>query len=171
MDVFEAIRKRRSVRRFRGDEIPEEALEKLEEALIWAPSAGNLQSRKFYFVFRRDLKEKLARAAYYQEFVAEAPLVVVACMDRRISLHYGERGLSLYAPQDVAASVQNLMLAATGLGLGSVWVGAFKEREVAEVMGLPETLRPLALVPVGYPGEDPSPPRRVSRSEAVVYVR
>jgi len=170
VEVLTAIKTRRSIRKFESREIPREILRTLEESLIWAPSAGNLQSRKFFFVLRKETRAKLAIAAFKQEYVAEAPLVVVACMDSRITYHYGERGVSLYAPQDVAASVQNLMLAAHSLGLGTVWVGAFNEGRVSEILSLPSHLRPLALVPVGYPAEAPEPPPRVKREEAVTYV-
>ncbi len=171
MEVIEAVRKRRSIRSFEDRDIPDEVVAHLEDSLIWAPSAGNLQSRSFYFVYRQDVKEKLVRAAYDQDFISEAPLVVVCCADLRIELHYGGRGSSLYALQDVAASVQNLMLVATSLGLGTVWVGAFKEGAVYPVLGLPDHVRPVAIVPVGYPAEDPRAPARVKKDQAITYIR
>lgn len=171
MEVLEAIRGRRTVRRFKGAEIPESNLAVLEEALLSAPSAGNLQSRHFHFVFRKDLKQKLADAAYGQDFVREAPLAVVCCADLRIGRHYGERGISLYVLQDVAASVQNLMLAARSLGLGSAWVGALDENMISETLALPPYLRPVAIVPVGFPDEEPRPPERTKKEDAITYLR
>lgn len=171
MDVLEAIKVRRTVRRFKGAEIPENYLPVLEDALLSAPSAGNLQSRHFYFVFRNDLKEKLADAAYGQDFVRNAPLAVVCCADLRIGRHYGERGISLYVLQDVAASVQNLMLAARSLRLGTAWVGAFDENRVSETLGLPAYRRPVAIVPVGFPDEHPRPPERTRKEDAITYLR
>ncbi|MBI5420474.1 MAG: nitroreductase family protein [Deltaproteobacteria bacterium] len=171
MEVLEAIKRRRSVRRFKSAEIPENHLPALEESLLAAPSAGNFQSRRFYFVFRKDLREKIAEAAYGQDFIKEAPLAVVCCADLRIARHYGERGTSLYVLQDVAASVQNLMLAAESLGLGTVWVGAFDERKVSEILALPVWLRPVTVVPVGYPDEKPSPPDRIGKEQAIVPIR
>ncbi len=167
MNILDIIKERRSIRRFKPDPIPEEILNELKDALIWAPSAGNLQSRRFYFVFNREVKERLSGAALNQHFIAEAPLVIVCCADNRIERFYGSRGRELYALQDVAASIQNLMLLAHSRGLGSVWVGAFNEGEVSRVMGLPVHLRPVAIVPVGYPAESPSPPPRVKRDEAI----
>lgn len=171
MDVREAIRRRRSVRSFTPEEItgPEAAL--LKEALVWAPSSGNLQKRAFCFVYRRDVKHALAVAALGQRFMASAPLVVVASADLTIEDRYGPRGSGLYAIQDVAASVENLMLQATGLGLGSVWVGAFDEGEVARCLNLPDHLRPVALVPVGHPAREPKTPPRVAVDEAVREIR
>ena len=170
MRILEIIQGRRSVREFKHTEIPEEAIDALIEAIRWAPSAGNLQSRKFYFVFNQDIKRRLARAALNQNFLAEAPLVVVACLDRGIAARYGDRGVHLYSIQDAAVSVENMMLTAHELGLGSVWVGSFNERDVAEVMNLPDNLRPVAIVPIGYPARTPTAPPRNSREKAVEFI-
>jgi nitroreductase len=169
-NLLEIIKKRRSVRRFLDRDIPEEIVQQLVEALIWAPSAGNLQSRRFYFIRNRQLRDDLVVPAWGQNFIAEAPLAVVACADMRISAHYGGRGTDLYALQDVAASVQNLLLLACSHGLATVWVGAFDEQGVAQALGLPEYLRPVAIVPVGYPAEQPRAPRRLSHDKAVVFI-
>lgn len=137
------------------------------EAIIWAPSAGNLQSRKFYFVFNQRIKEKLAEAAFGQSFIAQAPLVIVGCTDEKVSLRYGERGKNLYSICDVAMSIQNLMLLAQNLGLGTCPVGAFDEKEVSKILNIPKSLRPIIIVPVGYPAEKPVAPPRVSKEKAV----
>lgn len=168
--LLEIIKKRRSIRKFQHREIPEHLVDELIEALIWAPSAGNLQGRRFYFVRDQAVKDGLVRAAGGQGFIAEAPLAIAACADMRIGSHYGQRGTELYALQDVAASVQNLMLLACEHGLATAWVGAFDEQIATEVLGLPKHLRPVAIVPVGYGAQKPSAPRRVSREEAVVFV-
>ncbi|MHC4550230.1 MAG: nitroreductase family protein [Planctomycetota bacterium] len=170
MEVMEAIRKRRSIRCFERRKIPSPMLDALILALRWAPSAGNLQSRRFYFVLDPRRRRRLAHLALEQTFVAEAPLAVVACADHRIRKEYGERGVTLYAPQDVAASLQNLLLAAHAAGLGSCWVGAFDEEGVRRLLKLPRHLRPVAIVAVGFPREDPAPPARVRRRQAVVFV-
>lgn len=170
MSLLEIIKKRRSVRKFQRKEIARDVVDELIEALIWAPSAGNLQSRKFYAISSPEVKENLARAAWGQGFIAEAPLVIVACADMRISAYYGSRGTDLYALQDVAASIQNLLLLAHEHGLGAVWVGAFDEGGVAEALRLPKHLRPVAIVPVGYPAEQPPAPKRMPREKAVEFV-
>jgi len=173
MNILDVIKHRRSVRDFTDRKIPESAIDILAEALRWAPSAGNLQSRKFYFVFNENVRNKLSKAGFrsdYVSFIARAPLVIVACADHRISSRYGERGMRLYCIQDTAASVQNLLLTAHDLGLGTCWVGAFKEEKVREVLKLPANLRPVAIVPVGYPAQTPKAPDRVPRSDAVEFV-
>lgn len=171
MKILDAVRERRSIRKFLPKEIPEAILEDLKEALIWAPSAGNLQARKFYFVFDKSIKEKFAAAALNQRFIAKAPLVIVACTDSQISWRYGERGVNLYAIQDVAVSIMGMMLVAHEARLGSVWVGAFHEEEVSRILKLPSNLRPVAIVSVGYPSSIPSAPPRVSKDYAIETIK
>jgi nitroreductase len=170
MDILKAVKERRSIRNFQKKKIPDQLLDKLMEALIWAPSAGNLQARKFYFVVDEKIRKMIAAAALNQNFIAEAPLVIVGCTDSRISLKYGERGVYLYSVQDVSASIMCMMLVAHEHGLGSVWVGAFREEGVFKVLDLPEYLRPVAIVPVGYPSKVPGPPPRISKKEAMEVI-
>lgn len=171
MEILDAVRGRRSIRRYRRTPIPENLLETLEESLREAPSAGNLQARRFYFVFREEIRKRLSVAAFGQEFIEEAPLSVVCCADLKLAGPYGDRGRSLYCLQDVAASIQNLMLVAYSLGLGTVWVGAFDERETSRILSLPAHLRPVAIIPVGFPAEKPVRPRKVPREESIVSLR
>jgi nitroreductase len=168
-NVLKVIKERRSIRDFQKEDIPEEVVKKLVDAVIWAPSAGNLQSRKFYFVRDKNTKKALAAAALNQTFISEAPLVVVGCADSRIGSRYGERGINLYAIQDVACSIMNMMLTAHENGLGTVWVGAFKESDVFEILDMPHNLRPVAIVPVGHPSRMPAAPSRVSVKEAIEF--
>ncbi len=170
MNLLDIIKNRRSIRKFEDKKIPEEVIDKLAEALIWAPSAGNLQSRKFYFVFNQEIKKELAKAALFQDFIAQAPLVIVGCTDNKIEKRYGERGKNLYSICDVAASIQNMLLLTHEQGLGTCWIGAFKEKEISKILNLPENLIPIALVSVGFPGEEPLAPPRVSKSEAIEIV-
>ncbi len=168
MEVLEAIRTRRSIRRYMPEEVPWEHVETLIDAARWAPSAGNLQPWEFVVVQDQGLKEKLARAALGQSFVAEAPVVVVVCADPlRSARVYGPRGSGLYCIQDTAAATQNMLLAAHALGLGTCWVGAFDEVAVRRVLGIPPEVRPVAVVPIGHPAERPRPPRRRGLGEII----
>ena len=171
MDILKAVKERRSLRDFQKKGIPDALLDRLAEALIWAPSAGNLQARKFYFVKQPDIKNKIAAAALNQSFIAEAPLVIVGCTDSRISGKYGERGVYLYSIQDVALSIMGMMLVAHENGLGSCWVGAFNEADIRKILDIPNHLRPVAIVPVGYPAKIPYPPPRVSIKDAVEVIK
>ena len=170
MDILKAVKERRSIRDFEKKEISEKIIDKLIEALIWAPSAGNIQARKFYFIKDKTVKRKIAAAALNQQIIAEAPLVIVGCTDSRIFSTYRERGVYLYSVQDVACSIMGMMLVAHELGLGSTWVGAFYEDQVSKSLAMPKNLRPVAIVVVGYPSKIPQAPPRVSREEAVDFV-
>jgi len=167
MEVFEAIRKRRSIRKFDPNkEVTDRQIEKLLEAARWAPSAGNLQSWFFVVVKNKKTKQELAKATLGQDFIAQAPVIIISCADlERSASRYGGRGKKLYAFQDATIATQNLWLAVTEMGLGAVWVGAFNEDEVSQTLNLPSHLRPIAIFPIGYPAESPEPPPRRSIKE------
>ncbi len=168
MDLREAIRNRRSVRAFRPEPVPEEAIRELLALAAWAPSAGNLQSRDFVVVRDEARRRALAAAALDQDFVAQAPAVVVVCANaRRVEGKYGRRGRELYMVQDAAASTQNLLLAAHDAGLGACWVGAFDEDAVRKILGLTAGIRPVAIIPIGRPAEPSEPSDRLSLDDVV----
>ena len=166
MDFLKIIKARRSIRSFKPDKLDETQLQALKDAIKYAPSAGNLQSRVFYIVRNQRIKEQIVEAAYGQSFIAQAPVVFVGIAHLgRVAGRYGRRGTTLYCLQDVAASVQNLMLSACSLGLGSCWVGAFDEVKAAKILELPKELRPVVIVPVGYAGEKSNKPTILSDDE------
>lgn len=111
------------------------------------------------------MRTALARAALDQEFLAQAPAVLVVCLNYSRITKYGRRGRDLYAIQDAAAATQNLLLAAHEAGFGATWVGAFDEGAVSRLLGLPNHVRPVALVPIGRPAESPAPPERLPLAE------
>ncbi|MEM3726544.1 MAG: nitroreductase family protein [Candidatus Bathyarchaeia archaeon] len=161
MDVFEAIKGRRSIRAFQNRDVPPETVDRLIDAARWAPSAGNIQPWEFIIVRKPETKRRLAEAALEQTFIEEAPVVIVVCADEnRSSRGYSTRGKTLYCLQDTAAAIQNIHLAAYALGLGSCWVGAFREDEAKKILKTPDGVRPVAIIPVGYPAEKPQPRNR-----------
>jgi len=152
MDLWTTIDARHSVRRFDPSEVGSATVKKILEAAIRAPSAGNQQPWHFYVVRSKEIKLGLAQAAYGQGFVAQAPVVIVVCADpERSATRYGTRGRELYCLQDTAAATEHVLLAATALGLGACWVGAFDEKAAARALQLPSHLRPVAMVPIGHP--------------------
>lgn len=168
VEILDLLAARRSVRRFNPLPIPDALLTALSDALACAPSAGNLESRRFFLVRDPKRRRMLARATRGQsDAAAGASLLVVACAQLCSASLYHRRGVELYAAMDVAASVENLLLAAHAAGLGAVWIGEIDEAEVSLVMALPSELRPLSIVAVGWPAERPAPPRRLPRSELV----
>jgi nitroreductase len=149
-DPLTPIFERRSCRAFRPDPIPKEDLDRLLESMRMAPSAGNCQPWRFLVVQSKEEREALAVAAFGQDFIAEAPIAIVVCGEAaRSSARYESRGRDLYVLQDTAAATENLLIAATALGYGSCWIGAFDEAEAARALSLPQKLRPVAIVPIG----------------------
>lgn len=171
MDVIEAIKRRRSIRRFLEKEVDEKIVKEILECAILAPSEGNLQPWRFYVIKNKELKEKLAVCAFGQKFIASAPICIVVCADLKRTSPYGERGRSLYCLQSTAAAIQNMMLYAVSKGLGTCWVGAFDERKVSQALFLPSHLRPVALIQVGYPAESPSAPPRTPLKNVVEEIK
>jgi nitroreductase len=162
MDYFEAVKTRHSVRAFQKKPVEEEKISRIIEAINLAPSAGDLQAYEVVIVKDPMLKDKLAKAAFGQSFVSEAPVcfVFVACPERS-SRKYARRGSELYCVQDASIATTYAMLAAIALGLSSTWVGAFDEEAAARAIGATGGKRPVAMLPVGYPAESPeSTPRR-----------
>ncbi|MHA1409225.1 MAG: nitroreductase family protein [Candidatus Odinarchaeia archaeon] len=169
MSIMDIIRKRKSIRKFKQKPLLKETIQELIYAAVEAPSAGNLQPWKFIIVMEKETKDKLVVAALGQRFIAEAPVVIVVCAEPFISSrYYGERGAKLYCIQDTAAAIENMLLFASSKNLGACWVGAFNEKEVSRILNIPNTLIPVALVPVGYPAEDPQKPSR-KPIESVIY--
>jgi nitroreductase len=170
MEVLEAIKGRRSIRAFIGKGVKQKIVEKLIDAARWAPSAGNIQPWEFIIVQKPEIKRRLAEAALDQTFIEEAPVVIAVCAhENRSSEGYGIRGKTLYCIQDTAAAIQNIHLAAYSLGLGTCWVGAFREEEAREILETPLGVRPIAIIPVGCPAESPPPPSRRPLRQIIHY--
>lgn len=172
-DLFEAISQRRSVRHFKPDPVPDDTVRRIVECGLKAPSAGNIQPWQLLIVKNPELKADLAKAAFGQKFVEAAPVVVVVLAEpERSAGKYGRRGAELYSIQDTAACVQNMLLAVVGFGLGACWVGAFDEQAAGEALDLPDHMRPVAMVPIGYAEERPTPrrPRQERPWDEVVTV-
>lgn len=170
--AIKAILERRSCRSFRSDPLPAEHMDMLIESMRRAPSAGNRQPWRFYVVTSQNKKRALAEAAYGQEFIIPAPVVfVVATVSAESYDRYGDRGRRLFCIQDTAAAVENLMLAATALGYGSCWIGAFDDAAVAKVLSLPSGHQPVALIPVGRPARFGRRTGRRPPEEVVIKVK
>ena len=167
MECMEAIKERRSIRRFKSKAIGKEMVDTLLSAAKMAPSAGNLQARDFIIITQDTTKRKLANAALGQTFIEKAPLVIVAVANlERSSRKYGSRG-TLYAIEDTSAGIMNLLLCAHSMGLATCWIGAFDEGAVNEILKLPPKTMPIAIIPVGYPDERPATPVRMGIDKVV----
>jgi nitroreductase len=168
MDFFEVVKQRHSMRSFKATLVEQEELERILESANRAPSAGNLQGYEIYLVKKASDRSALARAAGGQGFVAEAPVsLVFLAHPMRSSPQYGARGASLYAVQDATIACTFAMLAATTLGLATVWVGAFDDNAVSRVIRAPAALRPVAILPIGYAAAQPEPTSRRTLQDLV----
>jgi nitroreductase len=168
LDLFEAIKSRRSVRAFTQEDVSKEEIEKLIDAARRAPSAGNIQPWEFIVVRKTETKHRLSAAALDQTFIEKAPVVIVVCANQTLSSRrYGARGSHLYCLQDTGAAIQNILLTACALKLATCWVGAFKEEEARKALNLPEGVRPVSIIPVGHPAEKPMARSRRPLSEIV----
>jgi nitroreductase len=171
MELFEVIKTRHSIRAFTGRSIEPEKLQAILEAANRAPSAGNLQAYEIFAITSRTSLSALGHAALHQEFIAQAPLALVFCAHpARSAKEYADRGRSLYSVQDATIACAYAQLAATALGLASVWVGAFDESQVREAIGAGFELLPVAVLPIGYAGERPTATLRRPTQGLVHYV-
>lgn len=168
MDLMEAIKTRRSVRRYRPDPIPEELLKAVLNAARLAPTANNAQPWRMIVVRDEDTKRRLVAASNGQKFIAQAPVVVVACgvPDEAFATAGGYMSSHVI---DVSIALDHLTLAAHSLGLGTCWVAWFKEDPVREALGIPEDVRVVAMTPLGYPDEAPERTPRRNLEELVLY--
>ncbi|GAB4298149.1 MAG: nitroreductase family protein [Myxococcota bacterium] len=168
MEYFALIDKRYSCRRYTGEPIDEEVIRKVASAAIVAPSAGNLQGYRIILVKSRDVIERLAKASYSQKCIAAANAVLAFVAEpKRSGMRYGKRGEELYSLQDATIAATFAHLAATDLGLGSVWVGAYDDRLVCEILGVSPPDKVVALLPLGIPGEAPRKRERRSFKDIV----
>ena len=159
------IRERRSVRQYRADAVSRELIERVLDAARWAPSAVNLQPWHFVVVTQPERRAALAESAaiagvVVMPHVAQAPVLIALCGDERRSSWY---------VHDCCLASQNLMLAATALGLGTCWIGAFDEGKAWEVLGLPEGMRVVGLITLGYPLRDHQTPTPRLPLDSIVY--
>ena len=147
MDVFEAIQKRKSIRAYEKTPVPEETVKKILDAARLAPSANNRQPWHFIVVTGSEKRENLSMGVF-AKFLAETPVVIVACGDTKAS--------PKWCSIDVSIAMENMVLAATAEGLGTCWVGSFDENQVKALLKIPENLEVVALLAVGYASEKES---------------
>ena len=167
MNVYEAIKKRRSVRSYQDRPVEKEVLERILEAARMAPSAKNRQAYKLVVVTDKEIRKQLAIAAYNQHFVAEAPVVIVAVgLTPKEIMRCGIPA----DPVDVAIAIDHITLAAVEEGLGTCWIGAFEQEEVCKILNIPSQYKVIELLTLGYPAD--SGPRQKYRKpleELVCY--
>jgi nitroreductase len=166
MDVFTAISQRSSVRAYKDTDVEEDKLKKILEAARLSPSASNRQEWKFIIVKSKETRKKLARAAFGQSFIGEAPVVIIACgTESKSVMGCGQPTHTV----DVSIACAFMILQAYELGLGTCWIGAFKEDAVKNILKIPKQVRVVAMTPLGYPDEPPLPKDRKSLDQIVCF--
>ena len=154
------IFERRSIRRYRKDPVPEDVLRNILEAGRLAPSADNAQPWHFIVVTDSKSKEALSKGRW-NRFIRDSAVTVVGC-------GYIQ---NQWSTVDVTIALENMVLAAEAQGVGSCWIGDFQERKVKDLLGIPDSLKIVALISFGYPKEKPSPQGKKSLEEIVHYNR
>lgn len=170
MEFSEVILSRRSIRSFKSDNVSDDNIKKFIRAATYAPSSGNRQPWHFYVVKDVLVKNRIYEKACHQELIQSAPILLAVCVDlSENNKVYGERE-KLYNIQDTAAAVQNILLSATDMGLGSCWCGDFDESSLKEILNMNDERVPVAIVAIGYAGFEPMAPKRKSVDEVVTFI-
>lgn len=162
MSFIDTVLSRRSIRRYEKQDIPKDVLDKILEAGRQAPSAGNKQPWHFIVLSDYDIKEKLSHGKW-NTFVKDSAITIVGC--GYIGDEYGRK----WSTVDISIALQNMVIAAWGLGIGSCWIGDFKEVEVKSLLNIPEDRKVIALVTFGYPAEKIESRQKKPMDEIVSY--
>jgi len=172
MDIYDAIRTRRSVRAYRSDPIPQAVLTRVLDAARVAPSAGNVQPTRLILVTDPGAREELAALCANQSFIAEAPIVVVAC-GLRMNLQSDAAKPEYRVLIDGSIATDHLTLAARAEGLGTCWIGVVGSEDIKRYLGLPEDTDVVAVTPLGYPDGDAftEPGGRIAMDEFIRWER
>lgn len=161
MNAKEAIRSRRSIRKYRNEPIPPEKLETILEMARLAPSASNRQPWEFIIVQDEDSRKRIAERCKYGRFLSECSAIIVGCGNTEVT--------SKWFALDTFISMEHIALTAVEEGLGTCWIGAFDEPEIRRLLGIPENLKIVALMALGVPDESPGSKSRKPLTDFVNY--
>ncbi len=171
MEFSQVVRKRKMVRQYKqGKPIPESIIATLIENAHRAPSAGHTQVQEFIIVKDLSTKLRLAQAALGQEPVKDAPLLIIVCSNTSRSIgRYGNRGRDFYSVIDGAFASMIILLSSVNEGIGACFVGAFEDDKVSKILGLPDSVKPIGIIALGYPDERPEKFHRIDISKVVFH--
>jgi len=174
MEVEEAIKTRRSIRKYLAKEVPDDLINELVDAARLAPSSHNAQPWKFFIVKTAEIKEKLkANKVFKQPFIYEAPAIIVCCADPDLSVKpfdavFSDQDMQGKAGRDLAFACQNLVLRATELGLGTCYIGMLDRTKIKKVLDIPQNYVLPFVIITGYPDENPKPTLRKKIQEIIL---
>ena len=172
MDFDEVVKRRKMIREYDSNrlQIPDKIITKLIKNAHRAPSAGHTQVQEFIIVKDSSTKKKLRKAAVNQEYVEQAPLLIVICSNISRSVgRYGSRGREFYSIIDGAFASMLILLSAVNEGIGACFVGAFEDNKVSEILELPRDVKPIGIICIGYPAEKPEKLKRIDVKALVHY--
>ncbi len=159
MEALKAIKERRSVREFLDKKVEEDKISKILEAASFAPSSGNVQNWEFVIV--KENKELIAKACK-QDFLLDAPVLIIVCnIKNKINILFGDKGREFYSIQNCALAIENILIAATALGLGSCFTAVFDETMIKRALNIPDDISIDAVIAIGY-GKEKNEAKRIS---------
>jgi nitroreductase len=166
MDVLEAIRTRRSIRKFKDQNVPDDAVEKILTAGIWAPSGMDNQPWRFAVIRDKKLKSQIGKLTIHTKILEQAPVIIPVFFDHGVGFD------TIKDAQTMGACLQNMLLAIHGLGLAGVWIGEIRKNmeEVRKLFGAPEKYELMAVIVLGYGAETGGEGKRTPLDK-VVFLR
>lgn len=160
MQILDFIKNRRSVHKYKKKKVPLEALYYVLEAGRWAPSSANIQNWRFLVIQNRDTISQIARASLGQEWISDAPLLIIVCSLTKKVVHKFHKFGEIYAIQNTMAAVENMLIGAMGVGLATCWVTAFAHNRVRRICRIPDQVDIHGIITLGYANERPVPMAR-----------
>jgi nitroreductase len=168
MEFYDVIKKRKSIRKYKSDPIPEDVLNRILDAGRIAPSAKNIQPWHFVVIKDPEMKKKVAEASHGQHWMADADVIVCGCALMDIVWSRMGGYMTSFAV-DITIAMDHMILAAANEGLGTCWIGAFDEKQVKELLQVPDNVHVVALTPIGYPAQEAKDRGRKALGEIVSY--
>ena len=173
MELANVINSRASIRAYTDTPVTREQLDVLMKAAVRAPNAGNMQSWHFYAICDKEVIDGFQDKVLHIGWIKETSLIIVVCIDENIveklTEMCGDRG-RMFAHQDSAAAIENILLTATDLGLGACWMGPMNVEQCKIHAGMPENHNPVAILTIGNPAQNPAPRGRKTMEEAVTMI-
>ena len=166
MNVLDVLKKRRSIRKYSAKLVEDEKLREVLEAARLGPSANNQQPCYFIVITQPEVRESL-RSAYNRDWFVQAPVIIVGCANPKEAWRRSDG--EEYWKVDLAIAMQNIILSATELGLGTCWIATLDEKAVKKALNIPKEIRVVAMTPLGYPDEEKEPVTDRKPLEKIVH--
>jgi nitroreductase len=169
MKFDKALKGRRSIRKYKEKKLSRNSLNAILDAIRYAPSAGNLQNWRLIVVEDENKKEEIAKYCFKQKWMTRASVIVVVCSDDSdVKRTYGDKS-DMFCRQNCAAGIQNMLLKAYSIGIGSCWVGAHDDDKIKALLKMPDNINIEAVICFGHADENPEMPRRIDLRDIVHF--